>query len=112
MGYPSQDTSLTFGKLSEANARRCVESFPMCRDWTPADWMTALTGELGEAANILKKMRRGDMSLADMPLLAKELADVQTYLDLLANCLGIDLGEATRRKFNEVSARVDSAIRL
>lgn len=82
-------------------------------EWTLNDWCTAVTGELGEAANILKKVRRGDMTLDEArPMLAKELADVQTYLDLLAAAAGIDLGQATVDKFNEVSTRVNSPVRI
>lgn len=40
----------------------------------------------------------------------KELADVVTYLDILAMQLDIDLGEATKSKFNEVSDRVGSYV--
>jgi NTP pyrophosphatase (non-canonical NTP hydrolase) len=38
--------------------------------------------------------------------IADELADVLTYLDLLAATLGVDLGHATAQKFNEISERV------
>jgi hypothetical protein len=38
--------------------------------------------------------------------IADEIADVVTYLDLLAHVLGVDLGRAAVAKFNEVSERV------
>ena len=80
-------------------------------NWSLNDWCTAVTGELGEAANILKKIRRGDFTLEEARIeLAKELADVQIYLDLLALAAGINLGQATVDKFNEVSVRVGSII--
>ena len=80
-------------------------------DWALSKWANAELGELGEAANIIKKIERGDLTLEDArPELAKELADVQCYLDLLAHRAGVDLGEATRAKFNEISERVDSPI--
>ncbi|HMD54928.1 MAG TPA: hypothetical protein VKJ65_10300 [Phycisphaerae bacterium] len=44
--------------------------------------------------------------------LADELADVQTYLDLSAFRAGIDLGQATVDKWNAVSERVQSDLRL
>lgn len=86
-------------------------------DWSPAQWLQAVVGELGEYANIRKKFERGDLTFEEYEIAAtKELADVQTYLDLLAmraldgtklvHPTGIDLGEATRLKFNEVSRRV------
>lgn len=90
-------------------------------DWNPAQWLQALTGELGEYANKRKKFERGDITFEEFKVeAAKELADVQIYLDLLAmRCLdhddyvdpkGIDLGQATIDKFNEVSDRVGSPI--
>lgn len=114
---------LTFAALRKANTLR-LPTFRNAKgelshnpndghhdEWTLNDWCTAVTGELGEAANILKKVRRGDMTLDEArPALSKEIADVQIYLDLLAKAAGIDLGEATINKFNEVSLRVLSPI--
>lgn len=126
---------LTFKTLREANAKRLPEfrnakgEYAHKRadgsDWSLGDWMTAVVGEVGEAANLIKKVARGDMTL-DTVLktnpddstvtvrdeLAHELADVQTYLDILAFRAGIDLGDATIRKFNIVSQRVGSGIRI
>lgn len=80
-------------------------------DWSLGEWVTAVTGELGELANLVKKVRRGDMSLDEArPELAKELADVVIYLDILAFQCGVDLGKATIEKFNEVSERVGSNV--
>lgn len=82
-------------------------------DWSHADWFTAVTGEVGELGNILKKVRRGDLTLEEArQSLADEIADVVTYLDILAFRLGIDMGEATRDKFNRVSARVGATINI
>jgi len=116
-------SKLTFDDLRQANIARLptfknskglpAHSEPDGSDWSLNDWCTAVTGEVGEAANILKKIRRGDVSLDEArPSLAKELADAQTYLDILAFRAGIDLGQATIDKFNEVSERVDSPVRL
>lgn len=112
--------SLTFAQLREANVERCTKDFPgdHLNRWSANDFMVALLGELGEAANLLKKIRRGydltkGMSYPELAHeLAKELGDVQCYLDLLAAKLNIDLGEITREKFNEVSDRVNSSIKL
>ena len=68
-------------------------------------------GELGEYANLKKKVRRGDIAPeVAKPLLAKELADVVTYLDILALRLDVDLGQAVTDKFNEISARVGADV--
>ena len=82
-------------------------------DWTPAQWLQAVVGELGEYANKRKKYERGDISYEEFWTEAwKELADVVIYLDLLALQLNIDLGVAVMDKFNEVSERVGSSVRL
>jgi NTP pyrophosphatase (non-canonical NTP hydrolase) len=81
--------------------------------WTPAQWLQAVVGELGEYANLRKKVERGDLSMEEArPMLASELADVATYLDILAESVGVDLGAAVVEKWNEVSARVGSPLRI
>ena len=75
-----------------------------------------MAGEAGEACNVIKKIRRGDY-VGESPeatrrRLADELADVVVYADLIASKRGIDLGKAVRSKFNEVSDRVGSEVRL
>lgn len=121
MGYLTD--GLTFNALRGANTARLPQfknkkgepahSQPDGSDWSLNDWLTAAVGELGEAANVLKKVRRGDLTLDEArDDLAKEFADVVTYLDILANRCGIDLGQATIDKFNEISKRVGSNVRL
>lgn len=115
--------SLSFSALREANMKRLPQfknskgepahEKPDGSDWSLAEWMNAVAGELGEAANIIKKIRRGDMTLEEArPLLAKEFADIVTYLDITAMQAGVNLGKATEDKFNEVSERVGSNVRL
>lgn len=106
---------LSFDSLRAANIERIGSSkYSKCEEsWTPAHWMQATMGELGELANLLKKVDRGDFPFEQVKAdVARELADVQTYLDILAFKLGVDLGEATIGKFNEVSERIGSPVRL
>ncbi len=114
---------LTFDKLREANIARLPQfknskggpahSEPDGSDWCLGQWSNAVLGELGEAANIIKKVDRGDLTLDEArPALAKEFADVQAYLDILAFRAGVDLGQATIDKWNEVSERVGCALRI
>lgn len=121
MGYNTN--GLSFNALRGANTARLPQfknahgqpahSEPDGSDWTPAQWLQAIVGELGEYANKRKKFERGDITAEAFHIEAcKELADVQIYLDLLAYQLGIDLGQATIDKFNEVSERVGSDVRL
>ena len=132
-GHMMKSSSLRFDELRDANVRRLPEfknpkgetahSKSDGSDWTPLEWGGATAGEVGELLNLLKKLRRGDVTL-DEPVdpadpsytyrdwMAAECADVVCYLDHVANQLGIDLGEAVRKKFNEVSDRVGSKVKL
>jgi NTP pyrophosphatase (non-canonical NTP hydrolase) len=118
-----QRMTLTFADLRAANIAR-LPQFKNARgepahsqsdgsDWSISDWLMAVTGELGELANLRKKILRGDLTHEQaQQMTADELADVATYLDILAFRLGVDLGEAVRSKFNRVSERVDADVRL
>ena len=92
-------------QFRRVNVARCEGGFAPLDSWSGTDWGCALAGEVGEACNLLKKARRG--TKIDIEALADELADVFTYLDLLAARHGIDLAEAVVRKFNDVSCRAD-----
>lgn len=119
---PSQ-VSLDLGTLRRANLARLplfknakgepAHSQPDGSDWSRPEWCNAVLGELGELANLLKKVQRRDMTMDEArPDIAKELADVQTYLDILAHQCGVDLGKATIEKFNAVSERVRCNVRI
>lgn len=109
--------SLTFEALREANRRR-LPLFRNCHglvahseadgsDWSPAQWLQAVVGELGEYANKRKKFERGDLTSTEFHACAQEeLADVVIYLDILAKQLGVDLGEAVVEKFNRKSREI------
>lgn len=117
MTKPKLNT-LSFKTLTEANNKRLplfknskglpAHSKPDGSDWSHAEWLQAVIGELGEYANIMKKVQRGDLTMEEAkPSIEKELADVQTYFSILAQQLNIDLGQAVEDKFNEVSKRVE-----
>jgi NTP pyrophosphatase (non-canonical NTP hydrolase) len=107
---------LNFDRLRRYNVARCEEVFHPLHDWSPAEWGVALAGEVGEACNLIKKLRRyddGTNTVKDPPnagdcveFIGDELADVVIYADLLAARLGIDLGKAVKKKFNSVSQRM------
>lgn len=108
---------LTFDDLTGVNLVRVSRwhpGFPDDDGWTLADWSNAMLGEAGEAANIVKKLRRGETgtpSAVDpdraelVRRLGEELADVVIYLTLLAAKAGVDLAEAIVDKFDAVSIR-------
>jgi hypothetical protein len=113
---------LGFEELRKANVERCEQVFHKLDEWSPTDWATAVAGEVGEACNVIKKLRRldGADQTLDSPktrLLLRhmaviELADVVIYADLLAARLGMSLGDAVRSKFNEVSVKRGASVFL
>lgn len=104
--------------FSERNLRRCESPKGFnhkLHSWSLSDWMTAVTGEIGEAANIIKKLNRvrdgvpGNATNDVFELehqLAEEIADAVIYLDLLAQAVGFDLEEIRDAKFAKTSAKI------
>jgi len=99
----------TFENLRIANDKRQIE-------WDPTSQVSAsfraveLGGEVGEALNVVKKLERERMGIRgsrdSVEHLAEELADIIICTDLVASMYNIDLGKATRDKFNVTSEKV------
>jgi NTP pyrophosphatase (non-canonical NTP hydrolase) len=112
---------LSFATLRAANMSRCAKWHPGgLTDWSLSDWFTATMGELGEAANVGKKLNRARDGIAGNTVseqqlradLADEIADVAIYLDILAASEGVDLAAAIVSKFNRTSEKVGFPERL
>ena len=99
-------------QLKAANDIRLYHTpaYAKCLEWTLADWSNAIAGETGEMCNLIKKIRRGDD--IDPKEVGKELADIIIYADILASLLGLDLSDCIVQKFNEVSDRVGSEVKI
>lgn len=110
--------SLTLKQLSEVNLKRAQRWHSGSLDtWSIQDWLLALCGEVGEAANIGKKLRRLESKYESkndagrqidsyqqaIDELGNELADSLAYLDLCATRCGINLEQVFIKKFNEIS---------
>jgi NTP pyrophosphatase (non-canonical NTP hydrolase) len=104
-------------EFSRRNRARCeaVNGFNhRLADWSLSDWITATLGELGEAANVVKKLNRirddipGNEESVDQlwPMLADELADTMIYLDLLIQAAGFDPDLIRDEKFARTSAKI------
>lgn len=118
---PAATELLTFAHFSAVNRQRCESpnGFNHQLDsWSTSDWFLAAVGELGEAANIAKKLNRcrdgipGNREPEDVlrDKLRRELGDVYVYLDLLAQSLGIDIGAAAVEVFNAKSKEIGCPI--
>lgn len=114
-------TDLTFKQLRDASLERsALWHHGGISDWSLSDWLTATCGELGEAANVIKKMNRARDGIVGnaaseldlVEALADELADTAIYLVLLAAAAGVELDAAIIRKFNVVSERNGFPVRL
>jgi len=108
---------ITFEQFSTINRQRCEHpkgfNHPL-QSWSLSDWLTATMGELGEAANIAKKLNRvrdgvpGNKE-SEAELRAKfrrEIGDVFVYLDLMAQREGFTIEEAAREVFNAKSKEI------
>ena len=106
MGYMTD--GITFNVLREANRRRQQE-WPGNDKADVAFRAIELAGEAGEVAEAIKKFLRAERgikgSTATREDVASEMGDMLVSLDLLADELGIDLGDAVRSKFNQTSEK-------
>ena len=110
-----------FEDFSRANRARCEAANGFNHklgSWSLSDWMTATMGELGEAANIIKKLNRyrdginGNTEAEDAlrEKLATELGDAGVYLDLMCQAAGLDLGTCMANTFNRKSKELGCPI--
>jgi NTP pyrophosphatase (non-canonical NTP hydrolase) len=108
-----------FTDLRAANIARQKEwdvgskiSGPLGKLWRANE----LSGECGEASNVVKKLVREELEIpgsrATVQQLSEELADIVICADLLAQEYGIDLDDAVRTKFNSTSEKVGLRTRL
>lgn len=108
---------MRFDEFSTENRRRCEHPKGFnhaLTSWSLSDWFTAVVGELGEAANVAKKLNRvrdcipgNDETVSGLQTkLRSELADAYIYLDLLAQSQGIDIGAAVRETFDRKSEKI------
>jgi NTP pyrophosphatase (non-canonical NTP hydrolase) len=118
-----QNTGVTFEEFSKVNRTRSEspEGFGhKMEDWSLSDWFTAVVGELGEAANVAKKLNRvrdgvpgNDKTEEELRKnLRSEIADVFIYLDLLAQSQGISLVDAVVETFDAKSQKIGYPVRL
>lgn len=114
---------MTFGQFSQANRDRCESPQGFNHrlvDWDTSDWFLAVLGELGEAANIAKKLNRvrdgipGNKETPDelRAKLRREIGDTFVYLDLLAQAHDFTVADAAVEVFDAKSAEIGYPKRL
>lgn len=106
-------------QLQRANKERCPEfGAGTIEEWPIEKWMLAITGEVGEMANLIKKKIRGDKvdhrdgKEITPELIGEEAADILIYLDMACQHLGIDLATVLVNKFNKGSDRIGSKVKM
>lgn len=120
---PPSSSDLTFRRFSEANRVRCESPGGFnhaLASWSLSDWFTATVGELGEAANVAKKLNRvrdgipGNRESEEHLRwkLKGEIADAFIYLDLLAQAAGFSLGDAVIETFDRKSSEIGYPVTL
>lgn len=106
MGYMTD--GVTFNVLRGANVNRQKE-WPGNERADLAFRALEVAGEAGELSEAIKKFLRAERGIkgttATREDVAAEMGDLLVSLDLLANQMGIDLGEAVRAKFNCTSEK-------
>lgn len=104
MGYMTD--GITFNVLRDANRRRQQE-WPGNEQADVAFRAIELAGETGEVLEAIKKYLRAERgikgSTATREDIASEMGDLLVSLDLVADSLGINLGNAARDAFNKTS---------
>jgi dCTP diphosphatase len=104
------------GEIADLAAR--MRAFTEERDWArfhdPKSLTLALVGEVGELAELLQWLPADDVvghfhDPARRARVGEEMADVLLYLVRLADVLGVDLGEAARRKLDAAAGRFPAA---
>jgi NTP pyrophosphatase (non-canonical NTP hydrolase) len=112
-------TELTFSGLRAGNEARQAH-WGGSDNWTLSDWSNAVAGEVGEACNVVKKIRRVELGTAGnkkpteayYDQLETEIGDVLIYLDLLAAKAGLSLDGCARRAFNEKSDELKMPVHI
>jgi len=96
-------------RLQMKNRQR-AEYLGKIEDWSPSEWATAVSGEVGELCNEITHQLRGDTVPKEN--FENEAADIVIYLDLLCQRMDIDLPNAIIKKFNKTSDKKSIDIKL
>lgn len=105
---------LFISDFSDLNKKRAINGFKTYDNVPITFWTTAITGELGELCNMIKKIERvkhggidGGTTYTAANIskenIEEEIGGIFIYLNLLCSRLGIDMEEAIIQTFNKKS---------
>lgn len=108
---------MNLNDFSQLNKDRCESKRGFghqLNSWSLSDWLLATLGELGEAANIVKKLNRvrdnikGNKETYEelQEKLEQELADTFIYLNLTMQAAGFSPEVIVRKTFNNKSKEI------
>ncbi len=105
---------MTFAEFAAANRKRCEAHFERK---IGADGVLPFTLGVAEEAGEVVGAVRGHLGITKRKSvtaedIGDEIGDLIAYADLLVQCFGLSLEDVIRRKFNKVSERIGSEIRL
>lgn len=108
-----EEIEIKYSKTQQWMSKAMKEMAQQGARWNFGDkdrlfWATALAGEAGEYANLIKKLERGDK--INKQELIDELADVASHCYVIALKMDIDLEEAIKQKQRKVMIRSKMAI--
>lgn len=116
MKYKPMMTIEEFSAMNKARSEAPHGFNHKLESWSLSDWLTATMGELGEAANIVKKLNRvrdgvrgnddGEEEGMLREKLLRELADTYIYLDLMIQAVGAEPAAAVLITFNRKSKQI------
>lgn len=114
---------LTFDNFQKKNEERCIKGFNhQLNDWSFMEWGSATAGEIGEANNVAKKLKRIDQNIKGnkegensqnlKDKMAREIADGIIYSFLWLSAAGYNAEDVVRMVFNDKSNEIGSDIKV
>jgi hypothetical protein len=110
-------------EFQNKNEERCVTGFDhKLSDWSFMEWGAATSGEIGEACNKAKKLKRIEQSIKGNKAgetkfnlkddMAKEIVDGIIYSFLWLSAAGYNAEDVIREVFNSKSDEIGSDIKI
>ena len=120
--HDSKQSVISFNAFAKINMERHkdwpTEPHVSVDEWSLNEWAVAIAEETGELCGAVKRLNRFkagykikrrksriESEAEGVANIKEEIGGIMTYLDLMAQTLGLTLEECIRDTFNEVSER-------